>query len=96
MWATRARSSVTRRIGLPRCAQMQALQPDVLIPGHGPVVFGRERAAQVLSDGAAVLESLVRQTLELMNQGSRLDAILHAVSAPRGSARKALPAAEIR
>ena len=62
--------------------QMQALQPDVLIPGHGPVVFGRERAAQVLSDGAAVLESLVRQTLELMNQGSTLDAILHAVSAP--------------
>ena len=62
--------------------QMQALRPDVLIPGHGPVVFGRARAAQVLSDGAAVLESLVRQTLELMNQGSGLDAILHAVSAP--------------
>ena len=63
---------------------MQALQPDALIPGHGPVVFGRERAAQMLSDGAAVLESLVRQTLELMNQGSGLDAILHAVSAPEG------------
>ena len=41
--------------------QMQALQPDVLIPGHGPVVFGRERAAQMLSDGAEVLESLVRR-----------------------------------
>jgi alkyl sulfatase BDS1-like metallo-beta-lactamase superfamily hydrolase len=62
---------------------MQALRPDVLIPGHGPVVFGRERAAQMLSDGAEVLESLVRQTLELMNRGSALDAILHAVSAPK-------------
>ena len=36
----------------------------------------------MLSDGAEVLESLVRQTLELMNRGSTLDAILHAVSAP--------------
>jgi alkyl sulfatase BDS1-like metallo-beta-lactamase superfamily hydrolase len=63
--------------------QMQALRPEVLIPGHGPVVFGRERAAQMLSDGAAVLESLVRQTLALMNQGSTLDTILHAVSAPK-------------
>jgi len=30
-----------------------------------------------------VLESLVWQTLELMNKGSALDAILHAVSAPK-------------
>ena len=36
----------------------------------------------MLSDGAEVLESLTRQTLELMNQGSALDEILHAVSAP--------------
>jgi alkyl sulfatase BDS1-like metallo-beta-lactamase superfamily hydrolase len=62
--------------------QMQVLRPDVLIPGHGPVIFGRERAAQVLGDGAEVLESLVRQTLELMNQGRALDEILHSVSAP--------------
>jgi len=62
--------------------QMQALQPDVLIPGHGPVIFGRQRAAQVLGDGAEVLECLVRQTLELMNQGCTLDQILHTVSAP--------------
>ncbi len=76
--------------------QMQALQPEVLIPGHGPVVFGRERRRQMLSDGAEVLESLVRQTLEMMNQGSGLDAILHAVSAPAESAGEALSAAEIR
>jgi alkyl sulfatase BDS1-like metallo-beta-lactamase superfamily hydrolase len=62
--------------------RMEALQPEVLIPGHGPVVVGAARAAQVLRDGATVLESLTRQTLELMNQGSSLDDILHSVSAP--------------
>lgn len=62
--------------------QMQALRPEVLVPGHGPLIFGEERAAQVLSDGAEVLESLTRQTLELMNSGRSLDDILHAVSAP--------------
>jgi alkyl sulfatase BDS1-like metallo-beta-lactamase superfamily hydrolase len=62
--------------------RMQVLKPEVLIPGHGPVIFGEVRAAQVLGDGAEVLESLTDQTLELMNQGSSLDDILHAVSAP--------------
>ena len=62
--------------------RMQALRPEVLIPGHGPVIFGAARAAQVLNDGAEVLESLTRQTLTLMNRGCTLDEILHAVSAP--------------
>jgi alkyl sulfatase BDS1-like metallo-beta-lactamase superfamily hydrolase len=62
--------------------RMHSLQPEVLIPGHGPVVFGALRAAQVLRDGAEVLESLTRQTLELMNLGRSLDEILHTVSAP--------------
>jgi alkyl sulfatase BDS1-like metallo-beta-lactamase superfamily hydrolase len=62
--------------------RMQALKPEVLIPGHGPVIFGGERAAQMLDDGATVLESLTRQTLELMNKGSSLDEILHSVRAP--------------
>jgi alkyl sulfatase BDS1-like metallo-beta-lactamase superfamily hydrolase len=62
--------------------RMQALKPEVLIPGHGPVVFGAARAAQVLGNGAAVLESLTAQTLDLMNKGSALDEILHSVSAP--------------
>lgn len=61
--------------------RMEALQPDVLIPGHGPVIFGAARAMQVLGDGAALLESLVQQTLTLMNQGRSLDEILHTVSA---------------
>src|SRR5262249_31449173 len=62
--------------------RMQTLQPEVLIPGHGPVIFGAPRAARVLGDGAAVLESLTAQTMDLMNKGSALDEILHSVSVP--------------
>jgi alkyl sulfatase BDS1-like metallo-beta-lactamase superfamily hydrolase len=62
--------------------RMQALKPQVLIPGHGPVIFGETRADQVLKDGAEVLECLTRQTLELMNNGRSLDEILHSISAP--------------
>jgi len=63
---------------------MEALKPAALIPGHGPVVLGEARAAQVLGDGAAVLEDLTARTLDLMNKGSPLDEILHAVTAPAG------------
>jgi alkyl sulfatase BDS1-like metallo-beta-lactamase superfamily hydrolase len=62
--------------------RMQALGPAALVPGHGPVVFGAERSARILNDGAEVLESLATQTIRLMNQGRSLDAILHSVAAP--------------
>jgi len=62
--------------------QMERLEPDIVIPGHGPVIFGKERSAQVLRDGAAVLEHLVRECLALMNRGATLDQVLHAVTAP--------------
>jgi alkyl sulfatase BDS1-like metallo-beta-lactamase superfamily hydrolase len=63
--------------------RMQALQPAVLVPGHGPVIAGPERANQVLGDGADVLEQLVTQTLALMNTGHALNDILHSVHAPK-------------
>ena len=61
---------------------MERLEPDIVIPGHGPVIFGKDRAAQVLRDGAAVLEHLVHEALALMNRGATLDQVLHAVTAP--------------
>ena len=61
---------------------MERLEPEIVIPGHGPVIFGRDRAAQVLGDGAAVLEHLVREFLALMNRGATLDQVLHEVTAP--------------
>lgn len=62
--------------------RMQRLSPAILIPGHGPVVFGETRATQMLADGAALLESLVEQTISGMNQGHTLDDILHSVVPP--------------
>lgn len=62
--------------------RMAALGPEILVPGHGPVVFGAARAAQMLGDGAAALESLVDQTLALMNRGADLDEVLRSVAAP--------------
>ncbi|WP_378948397.1 alkyl sulfatase dimerization domain-containing protein [Mesorhizobium sp. ANAO-SY3R2] len=67
---------------------MQGLEPEVLVPGHGPVVIGAARAAQVLNDGAEVLESLTTQTVELMNKGHSLNDILHAVRVPDGLLEK--------
>jgi alkyl sulfatase BDS1-like metallo-beta-lactamase superfamily hydrolase len=61
---------------------MERLGPEIVIPGHGPVIFGKDRVAQVLRDGAAVLEHLVRECLALMNRGASLDQVLHAVTAP--------------
>ncbi|MBD9557461.1 alkyl sulfatase dimerization domain-containing protein [Ensifer sp. ENS03] len=62
--------------------RMEALAPAVLIPGHGPVVFGEERAAEMLRHGAEALEHLVRETLALLNRGASLDTVLHAVKVP--------------
>lgn len=62
--------------------RMQDLRPEVLIPGHGPVVFGADRAGRMLDDGASLLESLVEQTLALMNRGCTLDDVLARVVAP--------------
>ncbi|MGH9017907.1 MAG: MBL fold metallo-hydrolase, partial [Acidimicrobiales bacterium] len=61
---------------------MVALEPEVLLPGHGFPVVGADRVRQALSDTAELLESLVEQTLALMNAGARLDEILHTVRAP--------------
>ncbi|MGO9341963.1 MAG: alkyl sulfatase dimerization domain-containing protein [Acidimicrobiales bacterium] len=63
--------------------EMVELGPEILLPGHGFPVIGADRVRTALTETAELLESLVEQTLELMNQGARLDEILHAVEAPR-------------
>jgi alkyl sulfatase BDS1-like metallo-beta-lactamase superfamily hydrolase len=61
---------------------MSALSPEVLIPGHGFPIFGVERIRQALNDTAQWLDSLVKQTIDLMNEGKILDQILQAVKPP--------------
>jgi len=62
--------------------EMTTLGAEVLLPGHGFPVVGSARVHQALTDTADLLDSLVDQTLELMNAGARLDEVLHSVVAP--------------
>jgi alkyl sulfatase BDS1-like metallo-beta-lactamase superfamily hydrolase len=62
--------------------EMQALEAELVLPAHGLPVGGARRVAQLIDDVATALESLVGQTLDLMNQGARLDAIVHSVALP--------------
>jgi len=67
---------------------MAALGPELLLPAHGPAVAGTERIRTVLLDTARALESLHEQTLTLMNQGARLDDVVHTVRLPDDLAAK--------
>lgn len=59
--------------------EMAALEPELLLPAHGLPIAGAARIRTVLDDLASALESLVEQTLALMNAGERLDTIVHEV-----------------
>ena len=62
--------------------EMVSLEPEVLLPGHGFPVLGADRVRQALTDTADLLDSLVDQTIDLMNAGARLDEVLHTVAGP--------------
>jgi len=62
--------------------EMIALEPEILLPGHGFPVIGKARIKQALSDTAHLLEHLHDRTVEMMNAGASLDAILHDVKPP--------------
>jgi glyoxylase-like metal-dependent hydrolase (beta-lactamase superfamily II) len=63
--------------------RMIALRPEFLLPGHGLPISGADRVAAALSDTAELLETLVSQTLAVMNGGGRLDEAIHSVVIPR-------------
>ncbi|MCX4678465.1 MBL fold metallo-hydrolase [Streptomyces sp. NBC_01433] len=67
---------------------MRELGAEVLLPGHGVPIIGRDRIGQALGDTAELLESLCAQTRELMNSGARLDEVLHGVTVPAGLLEK--------
>jgi alkyl sulfatase BDS1-like metallo-beta-lactamase superfamily hydrolase len=62
--------------------EMAALGAEVLLPGHGVPVVGADRVRTALLDTAELLESLHDQTIAMMNDGARLDDIIHSVHAP--------------
>jgi alkyl sulfatase BDS1-like metallo-beta-lactamase superfamily hydrolase len=61
---------------------MAALGAELLLPGHGLPIAGQDNVRMVLLDTATLLESLSAQTLALMNEGARLNDIIHTVKAP--------------
>ncbi len=61
---------------------MQALDAEWLLPGHGPPIAGADRVRRALGESAELLETICEQTLALMNQGARLDDVLHGVRVP--------------
>ena len=61
---------------------MAALGASTLLPGHGPPIVGSDRIRVTLEETAELLESLVEQTLALMNDGASLDRVLSEVRAP--------------
>jgi alkyl sulfatase BDS1-like metallo-beta-lactamase superfamily hydrolase len=67
---------------------MAALEPELLLPGHGLPIAGAPRVKEALLDTAAYLESLVQQTLERLNAGETIYAILEQVRPPAALAAK--------
>ena len=68
-WAAALRAMATR-------------EATLLIPGHGPPIFGAERVRQALGETAEWLEALVSQTLALMNAGATLEQVVREVHPP--------------
>ncbi len=62
--------------------KMAALEAEIMAPGHGAIIVGRERVRQALTDTADYLISLHDQTVALMNEGADLDEIIHTVRPP--------------
>jgi alkyl sulfatase BDS1-like metallo-beta-lactamase superfamily hydrolase len=61
---------------------MASLDAELFLPAHGLPIGGSERIGMVLCETADALESLVSQTLDLMNEGARLDQIVQSVRLP--------------
>ena len=61
---------------------MAAMDPELLLAGHGYPIFGADKCQKALLAHAELLESLEEQTLALMNQGASLDEVIHAVQVP--------------
>jgi alkyl sulfatase BDS1-like metallo-beta-lactamase superfamily hydrolase len=62
--------------------RMATLNAEIMLPSHGAPIFGADRVEQALTETAEWLEHMVERTLELLNQGARLDTIVHKVKPP--------------
>lgn len=58
---------------------MAAQGAELFLPAHGLPIAGAERIRRVLEEVADALDFLVAETLAMMNQGARLNDIIHTV-----------------
>ncbi|WP_028659803.1 alkyl sulfatase dimerization domain-containing protein [Nocardioides insulae] len=65
---------------------MADLGAEVMLGSHGVPVVGADRIRQALEETAAYLETLVEQTLEVMNRGGTVLEAIHEVRPPAGLA----------
>ena len=68
--------------------EMVSLGAEVMLPGHGLPIVGADRIRQALSDAADLLDHLHDETVRMMNEGARLDDIVHTVKAPQALIEK--------
>lgn len=61
---------------------MERCAPEVLCPGHGVPIWGREAVKRALTETAEYLEAIVKDVLVLLNENARLDVILREVRPP--------------
>ncbi|UCH50791.1 MAG: MBL fold metallo-hydrolase [Chloroflexota bacterium] len=61
--------------------------PDIIIPGHGPVLHG-DRAKEVCLDTARFLRHVHEEVVRLLNEGYWIEDILHMVKIPEELAQK--------
>ena len=62
---------------------MAALEPELLLPGHGFPILGAQRISQALIDTADLLDDMEDQVLQGMNAGLTLDAVYAQVKLPK-------------
>lgn len=56
--------------------------PQILLPGHGLPVVGRDRIVEALTSAAEYLEYLHEQTLRYLNSGATVDEAIHSIVVP--------------
>ena len=59
--------------------EMADKEAELFLPAHGLPIEGKDRIYAVLTDVAYALETLVYDTLKMMNQGARLNDVIHSV-----------------
>jgi alkyl sulfatase BDS1-like metallo-beta-lactamase superfamily hydrolase len=61
---------------------MVAKEPEILIPGHGPLLEGREKIRDTLLKISGALRFLHREVVDRLNRGLGCEEILHEVKLP--------------